>query len=252
MLARFFVLALLGAPLVRGQSVQPRFEAAAIRRNTAGAGGPELITEEGGMLSVRNFSVRTLVRLGWHLREVEVLGGPAWMDSEGYDVQAKGNPSATDAQLRLMVQALLAERFQLVIHREMRELPVYAMIVGKNGPKIHESDANSRPDVKTTASRITAQKVRLSILAQLLSPMLDRPVLDRTGLDGRYDFDLQWSADGELATAKDAGARAPGALDAAGASIFTAIQEQLGLRLETQKGPAEVLVVDRVERPSEN
>ena len=199
---------------------------------------------ENGRLAVRGFTVKALVQLGWHVRDVQVSGGPQWSGEDGYDITAKGDPSATDDQLRQMVQALLTERFQLVFHREMRELPVYAMVLGKGGTKLHESDVTERPGTNIGAGLISAQKIRMSILAQLLSSRLDRPVLDQTGLTARYDFKLEWIPDD--------GPDTPSPANLAGSSIFTAIQEQLGLRLEVQKGPVEVLVIDRVERPTDN
>lgn len=244
-----FIVA-VGFGLCQTQPARPAFEVASIRPSEPGT-SPGLSLAEGGRLAVHGFTVKSLIQLAWHVRDVQVSGGPVWISNSGFDVVAKGDPAATDDQFRQMVQALLADRFLLVLHREMRVLPVYVLVLGKDAPKVRESSESSRPNVKTTKGLIDATKIRLTILAQLLSASLDRPVLDQTGLAGRYDFRLEWTPDdiqGELGVA----AEAPVAPGAGGPSIFTAVQEQLGLRLQVDKGPVEVLVIDKVERPSAN
>jgi uncharacterized protein (TIGR03435 family) len=175
--------------------------------------------------------------MGWRVRDFQIIGGPAWVNSEGFDIEAKGDHSASDAQLGQMVQSLLADRFKLALHRETRQLPVYALVVAKNGPKIRESTA-ARPGMAGGPGQLDAQKISLQVFTQTLGRQLDHPVLDQTGLTGRYDFKLNWSPDESDATG--------------GPSIFTAVQEQLGLKLETQTGPVEVLVIDHAEKPSDN
>lgn len=154
-----------------------------------------------------------------------------------------------------MFQQLLADRFKLTVHWETRELPVYALVVAKNGPKLH---ASKEPDGASGTSagngQFTAGGVTLAEMAgaltQELSQELGRVVVDRTGISGRYDVSLKWTPDnGEALSGGTGGAASP---PDSGLSIFTAIQEQLGLKLESTKGPVQVLVIDRVELPSEN
>jgi uncharacterized protein (TIGR03435 family) len=218
------------------QSPGPTFEVAAIHPSRPGTPQALHYAESGG-LSAAGFTLNDLIRMGWRVRDFQIIGGPAWVNSKGFDVEAKGDHSATDAQLGQMVQSLLADRFKLALHRETRQLPVYALVVAKNGPKISEGTA-ARPGMTGGPGQLDAQKISMLILTQTLGRQLDHPVLDRTGLPGRYDFKLEWSPDESN--------------PAAGPSIFTAVQEQLGLKLETQTGPVEILVIDHAEKPSEN
>jgi uncharacterized protein (TIGR03435 family) len=147
------------------------------------------------------------------------------------------------------LQALLAERFQLAVHRETRDLPMYSLVVGKNGVKMQPTD----PTVKSGTSLITqkmfkAQRSTVDSIAQGLAGVLGRPVKNETGLEGFYDFKMEWAPE----PAAGGGRPDERAIDTLGPSLFTAVQEQLGLKLEARKGPMEVIVVDRAQRPSEN
>jgi uncharacterized protein (TIGR03435 family) len=223
--------------------------------------------------------VRWLIREAYGVQDYGLSGVQDWLNTERYDVEAKMEASVTDAlkkltpdQLELarqqMLQALLAERFNLKIHRETKEEPVYLLVIGKNGPKLLDSkpgDTHTFPGPDGGAVRghiqigrgngggqkAMAFSVSMKILEEWLSIELTRPVLDRTGLTGTYDFTLEWMPDtGPTPT--------PGAANADSlpgipvASIFTAVQQQLGLKLEPGKGPIEVVVIDHVERPSGN
>jgi uncharacterized protein (TIGR03435 family) len=149
-----------------------------------------------------------------------------------------------------MMQSLLADRFKLTVHQETKEMPIYALVVAKNSPKLQPSKAEET-EFGGSRGQFLCQKVPMSMLAGQLRRLLGRPVHDETGLTGEYDFKLEWTPDEPPANAGTAEARtAPP--DRTGPSIFTALQEQLGLRLESRKGVVVVLVVDRVERPSEN
>jgi uncharacterized protein (TIGR03435 family) len=144
-----------------------------------------------------------------------------------------------------MAQRLLEERFQLKVHRETRELPIYALVVGKNGPKFKPSAAAGEAGVSQGAVqgkyRVTAHKMPMFVLASMLENQMDRIVLDKTGLEGNFDFQLEW--------AQDLNANAA---DVSASSVFPAVQEQLGLKLESAKGPVEVIVIDHAEKASEN
>jgi uncharacterized protein (TIGR03435 family) len=228
---------------LRGQNPAPKFEVAssfdvaAVRPGEPGVNGTYVLCES-GRFTVYHDTLKALIQSAWRLRDVQVLGGPGWIESDEFYIAAKGDSTASADQCRAMVQALLADRFKLALHREMRQLPVYALVVDPKGPKFHESEASTRPDMTGGPGEMKAQRISTGILAQSLSRLLDRPVLDQTGLTGRYDFKLEWTPDGDAA--------------GTGASIFAAVQEQLGLRLETKTGPMEVLVIDHVEKPSEN
>jgi uncharacterized protein (TIGR03435 family) len=148
-----------------------------------------------------------------------------------------------------MMQSLLAERFQLKIHREKKDMQIYALVVGKNGPRLKQSAPDEKSAATITNGLIIFSKVALPALAYNLSQLLDRPVMDRTALsENYYDFKLQWAPDSPSALDSNSLSRSGNG----GPSIFTAIQEQLGLKLESVSAPQEILVVDHAERPSEN
>jgi uncharacterized protein (TIGR03435 family) len=164
-----------------------------------------------------------------------------------------------EAVVRQRTRSLLAERFQLTIHRASKDMAVYALVTAKGGAKLKAagSEAGNRQQMRGRPGHLTAENLGLDSLANHLSRLLSRPVLDRTGLSGRFNFQLEWTPDGEI----EGGPRAPGqsekaasvgAPDPAGPSLFTALQEQLGLKLESTRGPGEMLVIDRAEKPSEN
>ncbi|HEX4278912.1 MAG TPA: TIGR03435 family protein [Bryobacteraceae bacterium] len=153
-----------------------------------------------------------------------------------------------DEEFKLRIQSLLADRFQLRIHKETREEPVYSLVVAKNGPKFQESKFNNSaaekgllPGLKMFPYQLTGTSVAIHYLADELSRRLSRDVIDHTGLDGEYDFNLHWMPD---AAEVDSNSDAP--------SIFTALQEQLGLKLESSKAPVDAIVIDHIERPTAN
>ena len=194
-------------------------------------------------------TVEEFLLLGYSLQKSQLSGLPEWAKTQKWDVDGvttvQGQPNWP--QLQALVQKILAERFGLKTHHEQRELAVYALTVGKNGPKMtpNMSDPNGMLDQQNGGGNgRDVEKLKntsMSDLAQILQFRVGRPVIDRTGLKGRYDFNLQWTTDESRAPAPDA---PPG--------IFTAIQEQIGLKLEPVKAPADVLVVDAVERPGAN
>jgi uncharacterized protein (TIGR03435 family) len=152
------------------------------------------------------------------------------------------------AKTRQRLQTLLADRFQLRLRRETKELPVYALVAGKNGPKLREADEQGA--MSLGRGRITARKASMERLAENLGNQLGRTVVDRTGLEGNFAFELEWTPDpGQPLDLLDP---SPAPADPSGPSIFTALQEQLGLKLEPQKDPVEILIIDHVEKPSEN
>jgi len=222
------------------------FEVASIRLHTDQVRMVGLTTS-GPRVTISAFSVSNLVEYAYDLKMYQVVGGPDWATSDRYDIVAKaeGDGPVTPHDAHIMMQALLADRFQAKVHREMRELPVFALVVAKNGPKLKENNdpeakysmsmSSPKQDVATTTTKGTMEQ-----LAGQLSANTRRPVLDKTGLTGTYDYKLEWLPD----NAATADSNLP--------SIYTAVEEQLGLKLESTKAPIEVVVIDRVERPSAN
>ena len=215
-------------------------------------------------------TLQGLIREAYEVEDNQISGAPAWLDSERYDIEAKADKSVADelqklsfdqrlVEYRRMLQALLGDRFQLTLHRETKELPVYALVIAKKGPKLQETHPGDNDSTGMTFGRglLKGEGVPIALLVRHLSQQrLGRPVLDKSGLTGKYDFTLQWTPEENRAPmfkgTRDGGQGPDSPPDSSGPSIFTAIQEQLGLRLESQKGPVEVLVIDHVERPSEN
>ena len=199
-----------------------------------------------GVVTLGNATLSDCLKFAYSLSTDDQLAGPDWIKSKEfrYDVTGKGIPGATDDQLLAMLQSLLAERFQMTLHREQREFQHYELVVGKNGPKMKESTVGPA-EARGTArlDGVTTNRMQMNKLAMLLSRMARIPVIDKTGLTGFYQFDLRYA---------DEVSRVPPE-NPAGPSIFTAVQEQLGLKLESRKGPVEVLVVDRAQQiPVEN
>jgi uncharacterized protein (TIGR03435 family) len=266
------------SPVAGTTSKVPAFEVASIKPNKSGTGMSLLRTTPVGF-SASNISLKAVIQHAYGVEENQIFGAPGWLGSELFDIEAKVSSSDTDAlhnlnpdQRRLMLQPLLADRFQLKVHREARDLPVLVLVVAKGGPKLHEAkpgdtypnglkgfDGGGGPGMMLMRpGQLTAQGVDLSSVAKQLSQQLGRTVQDKTELSGKYDFTLQWTPDergGPMSAAtQGGGSRSDDAPppDSSGPSLFTAIQEQLGLKLESRKAPVEVLVIDHVAAPSEN
>jgi uncharacterized protein (TIGR03435 family) len=237
MLARPVLLAAFSIAAALGQS----FEVASIRQHT----DPNWrigIIPSGARVTMQAMTLPDLITYAFKVQSYQVSGSSGWMDSMRWDVTAKaeGDAAPSSDQLRKMTQALLAERFQLKIHRETKEMPVYALVVDKGGPKLKPSAPDAKDGTTVSGDKtvvMASAKETLDRLATYLSNNTGRPVLNQTGLSGNYEYRLEW-------TLRDDTGDAP--------SIFTAVQEQLGLKLEAQKAPIEVLVIDRAEKPSEN
>jgi len=205
-----------------------------------------------GHFLATNVSVTMLIHWAYEIPETRILGAPGWTRSSYFNIEAKADP-AIDQQMRtltsdagrhqkdIMVQALLADRFQLVTHTETRELPIYELVAAKKGVRFGPVQP-SGSSVNTSSGRIEVQMANsVAVLAEELAKVVGRDVVDRTGIAGRYDLKLQWTPDDAVA----GGADAP-------PPIYTALEEQLGLRLVSAKGPVKVLIVDRVSQPSAN
>lgn len=216
------------------------FDAASIKPNTS-ADGHSSTRLTPGQAFLENVSLRKCIALAWNISEdrESSISAPDWLDVERFDIVAKFAPTSPPDQVRLMLQNLLADRFRLKLHRESKEVPVYALVIGKNEPKFEQSAPGTQGTFSMNAGHLAGKAVPMSAMADRLSSHLfglGRPVVDRTGLEGLYDFVLDWTPDS-----------VPGADDSR-PSLFTALQEQLGLRLEAARGAVAVMVVDSIER----
>ena len=263
----------------------PSFEVASVKKNTSGDSRANMRTQPGGRLVVTNARLKGVIAEAFgmavppSLIPARILG-PDWIDSERYDIVAKAStefqvsPDGPSRELLLMIRSLLEERFKLVAHRETREMPIYQLVVaradGRLGPGLHKSDVdcdaiaaalragtlpprqpNEPPPCRLMGgpARTIAGGATMQQLAANLSVRQERLVFDKTGLTGRFAFNLAWTPD-QLPT--DAPPPGIPPIDPNGPSLFTALQEQLGLKLEPAKAAVEVLVIDRVEHATED
>jgi bla regulator protein blaR1 len=251
---------------------QLTFEVASIKPANPDTPGSSIQLVPGGGLNMRGIPLKTMIALAYAVRDFQVSGGPGWVGTERFDITARIDAAAAKTQTDLAkmtagefktvrdesnerLRGLLADRFQLVVHKETKEQPIYTLVVSKSGPKLQEvKEAGARQGMNMGRGRAQGFGASVEMLVQDISGVMGRPVIDKTGLNGKYDFVLEWTPDpGADARAQGFGngvtepAPAPG-----GPTIFTALQEQLGLKLESQKGPVENIVIDRAEKPSEN
>lgn len=236
-------------------SAPKAFEVATIKLTDPAFGGI-LIQFPGGTLSLRGFTLKDIIAFAYSVDSRQIVNIPKDLESVRYDVVGKAETPLTpaSADVRPMVQALIAERFQLKFHRETREIPVYVLTVAKNGHKMKartEGDGGAPTSMLFRGANLPARNTSISMLVGGMQKLvLDRPIIDKTGLKGNFDFDLAWRPDGTQFGGQ--GGTLPAAADPNRADIFTAMQEQLGLKLDAEKGPGEVIVIDKVEKPSDN
>lgn len=249
---RIAAVAACGVTSAFGQSAQsPQFEVASVKINKSGQRGGGISAIGGGRFSARNIPFKILLATAYEVNFEQISGGPSWLDSERYDVEAKPDRLATTKQIHVMLQKLLAERFGLVLRRETKEMPILALVPDKGISKIRvhdgpEVDFGIRPGDK---GQVVFTGVSMQRLCQFLSIRLSKTVVDKTGLAGVYDFELAWAPDQPQRDEEPERLSQP---DPSGVSIFTAVREQLGLKLVSEKGPVEILNITNVERPSEN
>jgi uncharacterized protein (TIGR03435 family) len=235
-------------------AVDQTFEVASIHTRADGTGDiwtlkPFRFDFSGPRLTIENFRLSDLITYAYDIKDYELSGEPRWADIDRYNISAKAPDGVTltrDAA-RPFMRALLADRFHLTVHTEMKEMPVYALVVAKGGSKLKESSPGAQRllTLQSKGKAALLMTVTSGDMAQLAAQFskrnrVDRPVVDKTGLTGTYDYKLEWGDD--TAAAADAGV----------VSVFTAFQEQLGLRMEPSKAPVQVLIVDRAEKPSED
>jgi len=267
----YFVFLLAGGNAIAQSDSLPKFEVATVKPADPFARGKR-IGFVGRSLSLMNYSVKDLMVFGWGIERDIIIGGPAWLDSVRFDILAKpeGTPPQTPLEITkwygLMVQSVLADRFQLAVHHETREAPVYVLVFVKKdnrlGPKLTEAQGSCKtvtpfqPPTESQGVRpkkpspgcgtyildgrhIQGADMQLGQLGDFLAQwVVHRTVIDQAGLNRKFDFDLEWKSDNVLSDSD--------------LSIFTALEEQLGLKLESQKAPVDAVIIDRVEKPSEN
>jgi len=271
-------------------TTRPTFEVASVKPSKSDAGYSFRVLP-GGEFRLSNASVRDLVQLAYALQDFQVTGGPTWVNTDRFEILARSEDRTFQpGQFRMMLQALLAERFQFTAHRDSKELPVYALVTaradGRLGPQILPSGPQCRPFLPTINVRqplsspstvnaqlrpvsdpnlpprcgalfrgghIMAREITMPGLATGLANIVRKSVVDRTGLSGYFDLDVEFTPEQQMPL----GPPLPGAppdrpIDPTGPSIYTALQEQLGLKLESVKGSDEILVIEHVEHPTEN
>jgi uncharacterized protein (TIGR03435 family) len=257
------------------------FEVASVRPNTSGDQRTMIQMPPTGRYTATNIPVRLLLRQAYEVQEFQIVGGPDWLASDRFDIVAKAPDGTTGPeQMRLMLRALLADRFKLVARTETREMPIYSLVLaredGRLGPKLSAAkvDCEARfnavrrggppPGFPAPGQQaecgfmmgpgsMNVGGMPMSELARALSPSVGRIVIDKTGLKGRYDFLMTYAPEGRgFGPGPGPGGAEPPPVDPNTPSLFTALQEQLGLKLEPARGPVDVLVIDRVEHPTED
>jgi uncharacterized protein (TIGR03435 family) len=260
----------------------PTFEVASVKPNKSGQPFVSFGIQPGGRFTATNVPLRLLIRNAYQIQDFQVVGGPAWISSDRFDVIAKAEgdippaaPGGPPGPMQFMLRALLAERFNLKVHTEQRELPIYTLVLARSDGKLGAQLRPAGVDCATVSARrggpppaapvpgervpcgirigpgqMTGGGLPLSQLATTLSPFVQRVVVDRTGLSGNFDFDLTWTPDQIPQGPPPAGAPPLPPIDPNGPSLSTAVQEQLGLKLDSARGPVDALVIDHVEPPT--
>jgi len=231
-------LALLICWTACGQTeATPRFEVASIKPASADRSGGGVATGH-GRLTVVNEALKRCIMGAYGVGPNQISGGPAWLDTDRFEIVAKSERDEDgDQALMVMLRTLLAERFNLIVHRELRTVAALALVTARNGPKLEKAESGGA-STKNGRGLIDARVITMSRFAEVLSRQMDLPVVDNTGLKGAFNLKLEWAPQNEKTNS--------------GPSVFAALQEQLGLRLESRKMPIEILVIDHAERPTEN
>jgi uncharacterized protein (TIGR03435 family) len=235
-----------------------KFDVASIKLNKSGTGLTKFrpSNNAGGDFHTNGASTLLLIYMAYGVDLPQIIGGPSWVRTEFYDIEAKADSSVEDELRRMsgdqarilkqhMLQALLADRFKLQVRHDTRELQIYNLVISKKGTKLEESKPQTShgPSLLARPGELVAQQIPLSSLVGFLAARLKRPVQDQTGLKGKYDITLKWDPTQDSAEVLQ---------DPAGPSIFTATQEQLGLKLVPTKGPVDFIIINHIERPSED
>lgn len=240
------------------------FEVASIKPNAANDHRVQIGFQPGGRFVATGITVRLLIAQAFNIRDFQISGGPGWMASDRFDINAKaeaGTERIPPDKLRPMLKALLVERFQLKFRAETKESPTYALVAGKGGPKLTKSEIQGegpRTQMRMGRGQVSAKGIPMAMFANQLSNHVGRHVEDKTGLAGNYDVDLTWTPEPGQGFGLFGGAAPPPPPNAVagaggdGPTIFTALQEQLGLKLESSRGQVPVVVIESISKPSEN
>jgi uncharacterized protein (TIGR03435 family) len=220
------------------------FEVALIKPHLAGSTGRTGIEEDPSQVRIENLSLRTLIAISYGVKGTEQLAGPDWLSTATFDIVAKPPIGYKHEQLQFLLRNLLADRFKLTVHHETKLISAFALVVAKNGLKLHEA-VGPRSYLTVRPGLIGGKRRSIGELAGGLTSVLGRAVRDQTGLGAMYDLKLEWTPDAPPPTPDEAEA---GSAPETGPSLFTALQEQLGLRLESLKVPGDVVVVDHIEK----
>jgi uncharacterized protein (TIGR03435 family) len=222
-------------------STHRTFDTASIRPAKSPNGGVASQILPGGRVLATNVTLLILLRWAYNVAQFQIVGEPGWASTDSYDISAAPESAATHDEALEMIRTLLADRFYLALHRETKEVPILALTIAKGGARLAKSiDADEMHTSMHGAPHGVTAHATMAHLARYLTNQLGRQVIDRTSLPGLFDFTLEFAPEGNGADAIP------------GPSIFTALQEQLGLKLEPAKGPVEILVIDHVEKPSQN
>jgi uncharacterized protein (TIGR03435 family) len=237
-LAVAFLAPMCAALIFAQSSSVPSFEVVSIKISPPDASAYFRPAPDG--FTAGKTTVKLLIETAYTLQDYQISGGPAWIESDEFDLAAKAGHPIASPELKLMLQNLLAGRFNLAMHVDPKKLPGYALVLAKGGAKLREP-TGTRAQVSRTGTRMEAHHLGFSSLVDALQVIVGRPVVDRTGLQGAFDFTLDWARDNTATAPADA---AP--------SIFTAVQEQLGLKLEPLAAAGDLYLIDHVERPEPN
>lgn len=252
----------------------PRFEVASVKPHDPSDRQTMMVAQPNGAFVAKNIPLRMLIRSAYNVQDDQVIGGPEWIDSTKFDITAKSMDGVPLTAIGSELQSLLADRFHVSVHHEMRELSVYALVVARSdgtlGPQLRRNICDRETQTRTVDAgrlpwspcasisngfgRLTVRAAPIAAMLPFFAPLVHRVVIDRTGLDGNFDIDLQWTPDQLPPRPPGTPADQPlivngASIDPNGPSIFTALQEELGLKLTTTKAPVDVLVIDRVARP---
>ncbi len=273
---KLFVTAVLGATIggpfwtgvlvVRASQAQspsaasiPGFGVASIKANRSGDRNSGFRRFIGGELNTVNITLKMLIAFAYDIPEDRVLQGPGWLDSEKYDILAKPDRGAGQpvdlsiGAIRVRTQALLADRFKLVLHKDTRQLPIFKLLVDKNGPRNLEPPKGTVPDLINNGHHVMCVATSMEFFAKVfLTEQMGGPVIDQTGIKGNFDFSMDWTPDESASRRPSEPGEHTTAPDPVGPSLLSALREHLGLKLEAGKGPVEVLIIDRAEKASEN
>ena len=245
---------LAGAVALSAQQAPPAgavetasFEVASVKPNRSGAANAVPPSRANGSFSASNVALKSIIANAYQVRIFQIAGDPAWVTTERFDIIARGREGTPDRLRPAMLRTLLAERFKLVAHFETREQQVYALVLarsdGKLGPRLKPAAPGTNPDMPFAAggvggARVAGKAVSIDDFARELATQFRQMLINRTGLDGRFELDLQFTPDSSTAPAPEF------------PSIFTSVQEQLGLKLQSERAPVQVLVIDSVQRPT--